>query len=308
MKENLSKKKYKYIKSKISSINNSNYDLDAQGVALFHSVQYLKDYIDEFFKQRLKNNRHFRNELLIEFRSRNYTKARIIDLSNAFLIRKSVLEKYLGIEVLLEIKTLINFDEYITYCLQHFKDKIQEDRKFNYLKKNIQDTLRGQFDFIFTKGFSENSLRINSGVMTANAGDSAQFLFISRAILLGFNCSNVDVRSSRYDAIIDFNGTLLRIQIKGLSNDKISFKDRDRGGQGIDYTHNRNRGKRVSSKECDLYVGVDRRFGTCYLIPVEKYIDKLDEEEILKSINVSKITKYKENWSIIKMLANKSKL
>ncbi|MCR2114221.1 DNA cytosine methyltransferase, partial [Campylobacter upsaliensis] len=46
----------------------------------------------------------------------------------------------------------------------------------------------------------------------------------------GFNASSVDVRSSRYDAIVDYNGTLLRIQIKGITGGLISFKDRDRGG------------------------------------------------------------------------------
>lgn len=50
-------------------------------------------------------------------------------------------------------------------------------------------------NFVRMQGFRNNILNINSGKMTANAGDAAQFLFISRAIMLGYNCSNVDVRS-----------------------------------------------------------------------------------------------------------------
>jgi hypothetical protein len=95
--------------------------------------------------------------------------------------------------------------------------------------------------------------------MTANAGDSAEFIFVARAILAGFNCSSVDVRSSRYDAIIDYNKKLLRVQIKGISTgNSISFKDRDRGGQGIDHTHERNLGQRITSVDCDIYVAVDK--------------------------------------------------
>lgn len=74
----------------------------------------------------------------------------------------------------------------------------------------------------------------------------------------GFNASSVDVRSSRYDAIVDYNGTLLRIQIKGITGGLISFKDRDRGGQGIDYKHQSNQGKRITSKDCDIYAAVDK--------------------------------------------------
>lgn len=34
-------------------------------------------------------------------------------------------------------------------------------------------------------GFKANLLQINSGIMLSNAGDSAEFLFIARAILAG---------------------------------------------------------------------------------------------------------------------------
>ncbi len=111
-----------------------------------------------------------------------------------------------------------------------------------------------------TNGFSTNINQLESGVMTANAGDSAEFIFVARAILAGFNCSSVDVKSSRYDAIIDFNNKLLRVQIKGISSENsISFKDRDRGGQGIDHKHERNIGKRITLKDCDIYVAVDKQ-------------------------------------------------
>lgn len=128
------------------------------------------------------------------------------------------------------------------------------------------------------------------------------FFFLARAILAGFNASNVDVRSSRYDVIVDFENMLLRIQVKGISTGNIiSFKDRDRGGQGIDYTHERNRGKRITQKDCDIYVAVDKQVGFCYIIPMI-YADKLSDEEC-KKVKLKDVQMYKENWDIIKEVA-----
>lgn len=146
-------------------------------------------------------------------------------------------------------------------------------------------------------GFSNNLLNLESGVMTANSGDSAQFLFVSRAILAGYNCSNVDVRSSRYDAVIDFRGELFKVQVKGITGNTVSFKDRDRGGRGIDTHNSRNIGKRITSEDCDIYVAVDKQIGICYIIPM-KDIDPWTDEEI-KSVNIDRLSQYKENWNII---------
>jgi hypothetical protein len=113
----------------------------------------------------------------------------------------------------------------------------------------------------------------------------------------------VDVRSSRYDAIIDYNSILLRIQIKGISsNNIISFFDRDRGGQGIDHNHKRNKGKRITSKDCDIYVAVDKQVGICYIIPMS-FADNLDDNKAV-NIKLDDLLVYLENWEIIKNLAN----
>ncbi|EAI8238366.1 hypothetical protein CT045_06725 [Campylobacter upsaliensis] len=116
-------------------------------------------------------------------------------------------------------------------------------------------------------------------------------------------CESVDVRSSRYDAIVDYNGTLLRIQIKGITGGLISFKDRDRGGQGIDYKHQSNQGKRITSKDCDIYAAVDKQVGICYLIPMS-FADSLNDKECEK-VRLEQISLYKENWDIIKLFATK---
>ena len=120
------------------------------------------------------------------------------------------------------------------------------------------------------------------------------FLFLARAILAGYNCSNVDVRSSRYDAVIDKGGKLFRVQIKGISGNTVSIKDRDRGGRGIDSTNQHNKGKRITSKDCEIYVAVDRQTGICYIIPTT-HIDKWTKDQK----NVKDLAEYKENWKAI---------
>lgn len=174
------------------------------------------------------------------------------------------------------------------------EDAREKQKKVTQFKKIL-----GKYLFLALKdGFDYNLFEIESGLMTANAGDAAQFLFLSRAMMAGFNCSNVDVRSSRYDAVIDYNNKILRVQVKGVSNEQISFKDRDRGGQGIDPANPRNIGRRISSEECDIYVAVDKKTGICYIIPVT-YIEEIEGN----SKAVSFFSDYRENWNIIRTIA-----
>ena len=90
--------------------------------------------------------------------------------------------------------------------------------------------------------------------------------------------------------------------LKWLSIYNISFKDRDRGGHGIDHTHERNIGKRITSKDCDIYVAIDKQVGICYIIPMS-WVDTLDDNSI-QSINLSTLCRYKENWNVIEIVAN----
>ena len=75
-------------------------------------------------------------------------------------------------------------------------------------------------------------------------------MFIARAIIAGFSCAKVDIRTSRYDVIVDYQSKLIRIQIKGITQGtSISFWARPRGGQGIDSTHERNLATRITQKD-----------------------------------------------------------
>lgn len=262
----------------------------------------IKNYLREKF---LKEVESVEKELFNEIEEHNYVKARIEDIANKYIFYKRDLEKFYDTNIYNNLMQSIGTDELVNELSEKIKNEINNERAYNFIKKDLEKITEKLMCLLKIKGFSSNILGINDGVMLANSGDSAQFLFISRAILAGFNCSNVDVRSSRYDAIIDFDGKLLKVQVKGISNNTISFKDRDRGGQGIDHTHERNKGKIITSEDCDIYVAVDKECGVCYIIPMRDYVDKLPTKKKLKTINIQEVEQFRENWEVIKQTVNR---
>ena len=218
---------------------------------------------------------------------RNYYKSLIfekikVSYESNIQFRNEVLQRFLA------------YNTYASQINQSTNDQI------NYIKNELSSAMDKAAYLALANGFTNNRNDMDTGTKAANDGDSAQFLFLARAILAGYNCSNVDVRSSRYDAVIDYNGHLLRVQVKGISGNDILFKDRDRGGAGINPSANRNRGKCISSKEIDLYVAVDKQFGICYIIPASDIDVWVHNRQYRKT--VSSLTDYKENWGMISIV------
>ena len=174
-----------------------------------------------------------------------------------------------------------------------------------YIKNDYKKCL-GQIEYwLGNGGFGHNLTHEVKGQDVANQGDSAQFIFVGRAMLAGFNCSNVDVRSSPYDAIIskpNSNGKavhLKTVQIKGImTTNSLSLQKRARGGSGSDSSTGRNAATFLSPDDADLLVAVDKQFGVCYIIPMDDVAQKIEAGE-------NKITwadleeKYKERWDYI---------
>lgn len=263
----------------------------------------IKDYLRKKYMA-LLDDKDFKLKILQKFEKLEYKKSKIINIANEEVLYKADVKRFLEAQIFIEVANKIDISKLKEVALTHIQEVFIDDKKFNFIKNKFSKVLEKSLFIASIDGFSTNLLNINSGVMTANAGDSAQFLFIARAILAGFNASNVDVRSSRYDAIVDFENILLRIQIKGISSgDNISFKDRNRGGQGIDHTHEKNRGKRITSKDCDIYVAVDKQVGICYIIPMS-YADSLSDEKCT-NVKLQDIQQYKENWEVIKEVVRK---
>ena len=239
-----------------------------------------------------------------ELRKNSYRKNSLKEIANKYNLSVAELKRYYLTKFFGEIAKVVDLDDLSKLNIEAIEKIVENENlkdEFRFIKSDLKKIIKKSLYIAITNGFSTNINNIESGVMTANAGDSAEFIFVARAILAGFNCSSVDVRSSRYDAIIDYNDKLLRVQIKGISSgNNISFKDRDRGGQGIDHTHERNIGKRITSKDCDIYVAVDKQVGICYIIPMS-WADSLDEDKC-KSVKLNEVLEFKENWDVIKEL------
>lgn len=270
----------------------------------FNETQ-IKDYLRKCFIAKCSDIK-FKEKVLKDFKEKEYRKSKIIEIANNECLYKNDIEGFLETQIFLEISKKIDLKELKSINLDYISGKVNDIKQFKFIQNKLSKILEKALFVASIDGFSTNLLNINSGIMTANAGDSAEFLFVARAILAGFNASSVDVRSSRYDAIVDYENTLLRIQIKGISSGEIiSFKDRARGGQGIDYKHERNQGKRITKQDCDIYVAVDKQVGICYLIPMN-FADSLDDEECSK-VKLNQVEKFKENWEIIKETAKNKK-
>ena len=189
-------------------------------------------------------------------------------------------------------------------------DKIYSDFKIKpneqYITYDDITTLISSYlSLSFNGGFSKNVLFNESGVKNANEGDSAQFLFVSRAILAGFNCSNVDLRSSKYDAVIDYDGVILRVQVKGKDKDGggIPLNGRARGGQGNNPDSEKNKAQFVRENDCDLYVNIVKKTGACYLLPTyetEKYVkEAISQNKSTATFPAECAQKYLENWNVV---------
>jgi len=237
-----------------------------------------------------------------ELKENDYKKNSIKGIATKYDLSEAELKRYYQTKFFNNIAKAVNLDDLSKINIDEIEKILDTEtlkNEFKFIKTDLKKIIQKSLSIAMTNGFPVNINNIESGVMTANAGDSAEFIFVARAILAGFNCSSVDVRSSRYDAIIDYNDKLLRVQIKGISSgNNISFKDRDRGGQGIDHTHETNIGQRITSKDCDIYVAVDKQVGICYIVPMS-WADLLDNEKC-KSVKLSEVIQYKENWNIIK--------
>jgi len=275
------------------------------GINAFKDAR-VNEYIDVDIKNYLqaKLSKDLQNEttaalLLCDLIANDYVKAKIVDIANKFVLYKPHLEKYFQATVFKKVFSKLGIDDLANKTIDYIAEvPTIDDLEIKFIKSNLKSLVSKCLYVASQGGFTADLQHTDYGLRVANEGDSAQFFFIARAMLAGFNCSNVDVRSSRYDAIVDFNSKLIRIQVKGITaGSNISFFDRDRGGQGIDHTHERNRGQRITKADCDIYVAVDKQVGTCYLIPMS-FADELDAEDA-KNVKLTEVAKYLERWQTI---------
>jgi hypothetical protein len=123
-------------------------------------------------------------------------------------------------------------------------------------------------------------------------GYANESLAIGRALQCGYNLFFKAWRDSPYDAVLDFQGILFRIEIKGTQTPALSVTSGGRAGRQIS--------REVASREqvlqkvdADVLIGIRGRDGDCYLIPIE-VIQIINR----KSINLSRLENFREKWGI----------
>ena len=260
--------------------------------------------MDEYLNNRYtKLSKSDKDKIIDEYKQSNFDISKTAEqISKQYILKTGDVEAYLKKytfeslgESILQEDTLSELTESVaSLFLEYNKDETQS------IVGDLKKIIKRYVPLILSNGFPVNLTNVNSGVMIANAGDSAQFLFIARAILAGFDSSNVDVRSSRYDCIVNYKNKIFRVQVKGISDNYVRYKDRSRGGRGIDHTNERNVGRRITSEDCDIYAAVDKLTGTVFLIPIE-HLENTEKD----SENISELKQYRENWEIFEELFHK---
>ena len=107
------------------------------------------------------------------------------------------------------------------------------------------------------------------GAKRSMNGYGAQSLAIGRALLAGFNISATAWRDSSYDAVLDYQGQLNRVQIKSSQTLQIPFSSGQRGGVQIPKAQRQAKTKVISSAVCDVVIGVQSTTARCWVIPAE---------------------------------------
>lgn len=122
-------------------------------------------------------------------------------------------------------------------------------------------------------------------------GAADENIFTGRASKAGFYCFFKVWRDMPYDAVLDYEGVLYRVEVKGSSDDKFNVTRGSRSGAQI--VRGNSRTRILSREDCDFVVGVNSNTGDCYIIP-EDVVEILDR----KNLNHVALKNYHEKWKL----------
>jgi hypothetical protein len=95
-------------------------------------------------------------------------------------------------------------------------------------------------------------------------------------------------------AVLDANGSLYRVEIKGTGQFKeFSTTSGERSGKQIVKTKGTSKTKPLAVIDCDWLIGSTSMDSSCWIIPVE-FIEVLQ----LKKVSINQIEMFKEKWNI----------
>ena len=139
------------------------------------------------------------------------------------------------------------------------------------------------------------------GTFRSLNGAADESIFQGRASKAGYFCFFKVWRDMPYDAVLDHEGNLYRVEVKGSSGDKFEVTRGGRSGKQIIKDKSAKRTRLIERADCDFVVGVDSNNGDCYIIPT-------DVIEVIGITNLSKkaLESYKEKWDLFKFDSGKT--
>ena len=226
-----------------------------------------------------------------------FVKSKIPEIANKFIVKHSDMKGILMREMFKKLEKDTDIKNLCEVVFKYFeKETFQKSDGLKFISNNLLKDIKQFMPYLLRDGFDQDFTGLEIGMKSSNEGDGAEHLFVAKAMIAGFNCSVVDIGSSKYDVVIeDKNGGLLKVQIKSFGKDgKFSRRGRDRGGQGIDSSDPSNRGKLVTSSNCDIFVAVNKSNGEIFIFAKDE-IDKLPEKDMKRDEYIDNW----ENWSKI---------
>lgn len=96
-----------------------------------------------------------------------------------------------------------------------------------------------------------------------------------------------------YDAVLDYNGVLYRVEVKGSSGTSFSVTRGSRSGKQISRDAESSRTRVLSREDCDFVICVDSNKGDCYIVP-EDVIEIIGNN----SLGYNALKSYREKWKL----------
>ena len=132
-----------------------------------------------------------------------------------------------------------------------------------------------------------------AGTFRSLKGAADENIFIGRASQAGFFCFFKVWRDMPYDAVLDYDGVLYRVEVKGSSSDSFNVTRGSRSGKQIVKGAGVSRTRLLDREDCDFVVCVDSNSGDCYIVP-EDIVRVADRQ----NLNKTTLEPFKEKWEL----------
>ena len=278
------------VKEHIADFNKHQKNCEQKLEKFFPDVEIkyeIKKQLDKNIRK-LSSSSTLTGKAMEQLKLKGYVKNSVETIANNFFVRKNDMKKLLTRQVFKKLENKTNLEDIKNSMILHLSaDGEDQFQGFRFIIDNLNKDIDQSFLSVLWIATLLVMMLATEDIFLEE--DGAEHLFVAKAMIAGFNCSVVDIGSSKYDAVIeDKNGDLLKVQIKSYGkNGSFSRKGRDRGGQGIDSSNKSNEGTLVTSQNCDILAAVNKSNGEIFIFCK----DEIDNLPV-----TIKRSDYPENW------------